>query len=183
MRILGIDPGSNITGFGVLDIEGKKQTFVSCGHLNLKGEFPDRIKQLSNKLTDVVKTYRPDIVSLEKVFVHKNADSALKLGQARGAILSVIVLNDIPVFEYTPREIKQTVVGYGGADKAQVQLMIKLLFKLEKIPQVDASDAVAIALTHANNLNFAGHNLNSPSIVAKKRKGSSWRKQTHLLGR
>lgn len=183
-RILGIDPGSRVTGVGVIEIEKNKVKFIYADPIKLQGDFYERVKQLSSRLKEVVEQYLPDYVSIEQVFVHKNAASALKLGQARGAALASISQYNLKIFEYTPREVKQAVVGYGGADKEQIQNMIKLLLNLPKVPQSDAADALAIALCHANNINFDKfvNSKLSSSLGSKLKKTSgkknSWRSQT-----
>jgi len=114
------------------------------------GYFPDRLKQIFDGIISIVHSHRPDHVAIEQVFMHKNADSALKLGQARGAAICAAQLNDLPIFEYAAREVKQALVGKGNADKSQVQHMVKILLHLQGPLQIDASDALAIAICHAH---------------------------------
>lgn len=150
-RILGIDPGSRITGYGVLDTRSNKIIYVASGCVRAAGEtFPERLKQIFTGLSEVALTYQPDILAIEQVFMHKNADSALKLGQARGAAICAGVANNLPVFEYPSRVVKKAVVGQGAADKVQVRHMVKYLLQISGSLQIDASDALAIALCHCH---------------------------------
>jgi len=151
-RILGIDPGSRTTGIGIIDTDGRNNKLVhfqpiKCGD----GEFPDRLKIIFISITELIHKYRPDEVSIETVFMAKNAGSALKLGQARGAAICAAVAMDLPVYEYAPKAIKQAVVGKGGAAKAQVQYMIALLLNIQGKIQEDAADALAAAVCHSNS--------------------------------
>ncbi len=150
-RILGIDPGSRLTGFGVLDCESDRARYVASGSVNsVDGEFPERLKMIYRSIGEIVTEYRPDVVAVESVFMHKNAGSALKLGHARSAAICATFELDISVFEYAPREIKQAVVGTGAATKEQIQHMIKEMLQLDGDPSPDAADALAAALCHAN---------------------------------
>lgn len=150
-RILGIDPGSRLTGFGVLDFEGDQPTYVTSGTVkSLDGSFPDRLKRIFESVSEIVDQYRPDIVAIETVFMARNAGSALKLGQARSAALCATFAFDVEVFEYAPREIKQAVVGTGSASKEQVQHMIVSMLALNATPSTDASDALAAAICHGH---------------------------------
>ena len=150
-RILGIDPGSRLTGFGVIDETTTGYQYVASGCLRIKGDnFPLRLKQIFAGISDIVEEYKPTEMAIEQVFMHKNADSALKLGQARGAAICAVQLFDIPVFEYAARQVKQAVVGKGSADKLQVQQMVKILLGISGELQIDASDALGISLCHAN---------------------------------
>ncbi|SHE22394.1 crossover junction endodeoxyribonuclease RuvC [methanotrophic endosymbiont of Bathymodiolus puteoserpentis (Logatchev)] len=150
-RILGIDPGSRLTGFGVIDETATGYQYVASGCLRIKGDdFPLRLKQIFAGISDVVEEYQPTEMAIEQVFMHKNADSALKLGQARGAAICAVQLFDIPVFEYAARQVKQAVVGKGSADKLQVQHMVKVLLGITGELQMDASDALGISLCHSN---------------------------------
>ena len=152
-RIIGIDPGSQRTGVGIIDVAADgRVTPVWHGPLVLLGadDFPQRLKTLALGLRDLVAEYRPQEVAIEKVFMGKNADSALKLGQARGAAITTLVLHELPVAEYAPTEIKLAVVGRGGAEKAQVQHMVALMLGLTGKIQADAADALAVAITHAH---------------------------------
>lgn len=152
-RILGVDPGSQRTGIGIVDADTSGKT-VHVFHSTLKlldnDSFMLRLKQLFDELGAVIETYRPDEVAIERVFMAKNPDSALKLGQARGAAICAVVTRNLTVAEYAPKEIKQAVVGGGGADKTQIQHMVGVLLQLPGKLQADAADALAIALTHAH---------------------------------
>ena len=150
-RILGIDPGSRKTGFGVLDFVGDEAAYVARGVVSsADGTFPDRLKQIFNAVSEIVREYRPDVVAVESVFMHKNAGSALKLGHARSAALCATFAFDVDVYEYAPREIKQAIVGTGAATKQQVQHMVISLLKLDSAPSLDAADALAAALCHCH---------------------------------
>ncbi len=150
-RILGIDPGSRYTGFGVLDFVGDQARYVASGTVkSLDGDFPDRLRQIFTSVTEIVTEYQPDVVAIESVFMHKNPGSALKLGQARSAALCATFAREVEVFEYAPREIKQAVVGTGSATKEQVQHMVVSLLALESAPGEDAADALATALCHGH---------------------------------
>lgn len=151
-RILGIDPGSRITGYGVIEEAGRgSHKYIASGSIRVKADtFPERLKQIFDGVTEVIALYQPDEMAIEQVFMHKNADSALKLGQARGAAICAVQLFDIPVFEYAARQVKQAVVGKGSADKLQVQQMVKILLGITGELQIDASDALGISLCHAN---------------------------------
>ncbi|MEM7431861.1 MAG: crossover junction endodeoxyribonuclease RuvC [Pseudomonadota bacterium] len=150
-RILGIDPGSRVTGFGVVDFFGDKPTYVACGVVKThKGSFPDRLQQIFESVAEVVGEYQPDLVAVESVFMARNAGSALKLGHARAAALCATFTHQIEVVEYSPREIKQAVVGTGAATKEQVQHMIVSLLRLDATPVNDAADALAAAICHGH---------------------------------
>jgi len=150
-RILGIDPGSRLTGFGVLDFVGDRASYVASGTIKSPdGSFPERLKKIFDSVSDVVVQYQPDIVAIESVFMAKNAGSALKLGHARSAAICATFAFDIEVFEYAPREIKQAVVGTGSASKDQVQHMVVSLLQLDGVPASDAADALAAAICHGH---------------------------------
>lgn len=150
-RILGIDPGSRVTGFGVLDFVGVNATYVASGVVHsIDGDFPERLKVIFDAVSALVSEYKPDVVSVESVFVHKNPGSALKLGHARSAAICATFQSDAIVFEYAPREIKLAVVGTGSATKEQVQHMVISLLGLEGAPSPDAADALATALCHGH---------------------------------
>lgn len=151
LRILGIDPGSRLTGYGVLDCQGQDASYVASGSVRTaEGPFPERLKLIFRSIGDIVAEYRPQVVAVESVFMHRNAASALKLGHARSAAICATFELDLQVFEYAPREIKQAVVGSGAATKEQIQHMIRHLLRLEGDPSADAADALAAALCHAN---------------------------------
>lgn len=150
LRILGIDPGSQRTGFGILDAAGAKLSYVASGVIRTpEGEFSDRLQEIFRCVRDLAAQYKPQEIAIERVFVNRNVDSALKLGQARGAAICGLVDCDGVVFEYAPRQIKLAVVGSGSAEKTQVQLMVKGLLKLQGTLAADAADALAAAVCHA----------------------------------
>lgn len=152
-RILGIDPGSQRTGVGIIDIDDAgKTTHVFHAPLVLVGadDFPQRLKLLLDGLGEIIETWKPQEVAIEKVFMARNPDSALKLGQARGAAICAVVLRDLPVHEYAAKEVKLAVVGRGGAEKTQIQHMVGIMLGLQGKLQADAADALAIAITHAH---------------------------------
>lgn len=152
-RILGIDPGSQRTGVGIIDCDaGGRVTHVFHAPLVLLGadSFPLRLKVLLDGLGEIIEKYRPEEVAIEKVFMAKNPDSALKLGQARGAAMCAAVMRDLAVHEYAAKEIKLATVGKGSADKVQVQHMIGVMLNLAGKIQADAADALAVAITHAH---------------------------------
>ncbi|MFT6599498.1 MAG: crossover junction endodeoxyribonuclease RuvC [Alloalcanivorax sp.] len=149
--LLGIDPGSRHTGYGVIEQVGNRSRALAFGTISTSGaEMAPRLGTIFAGLCEVMSTHQPEEVSIEKVFMARNPDSALKLGQARGAALTAVVQSGVPVFEYSARQVKQAVVGCGGAEKVQVAEMVKHLLGLEKRPQEDAADALAIALCHAH---------------------------------
>lgn len=149
MRIIGIDPGSRVTGYGVIEVEGNAYRHLTSGCLHVgEAELGARLKEIFNGVRDVLAEFRPEAMAVEKVFVQRNVDSALKLGQARGAAICAGALSDLPIFEYSPNKIKQTVVGKGHAAKEQVQHMVKILLNLRQAPAADAADALACALCH-----------------------------------
>ncbi len=153
IRILGIDPGSRITGYGFIDVCGSQTVLVDCGIIRTAGDHSGRLRQIFIEVGALVARHQPVEIAVERVFVHRNADSALKLGQARAAALCATFQAELPIFEYAARHIKKAVVGNGGADKAQVQHMIKLLLAMGDDPQADAADALAAALCHSHERN------------------------------
>ena len=147
--ILGIDPGSRVTGYGVIRKNGRQLEYLGSGAIRTQVEdLPTRLKRIYAGVTEIITQFQPDMFAIEQVFMAKNADSALKLGQARGTAIVAAVNHDLPVFEYAARLVKQTVVGIGSADKVQVQDMVTRILKLSDKPQADAADALAIAITH-----------------------------------
>ena len=152
VRVLGLDPGSRVTGYGVLDVCGSATRYVASGCIAVgRGEFAARLRDIYLGVAAIVAEHRPDELAVERVFVHRNPDSALKLGQARGAALCAAYANGAHLHQYTPREVKQAVAGTGNADKEQIQRMVKLLLNLDGRLAADAADALAIALCHAHS--------------------------------
>lgn len=160
IRLMGIDPGSRFTGFGIIDIDGNRLSCQASGHIKVTGDtIVDKLGIIFSNISELFQQYTPDEVAIEKVFMHRNADSALKLGQARGAAITAIVNQKCNVSEYSATQIKQSVVGKGNASKDQVQHMVKSILNLGSTPQEDAADALAIAICHnfhRNLLNGAG---------------------------
>ena len=154
MRILGIDPGLQTTGFGVLDVEGQQLRYVASGtirtHKMALGDLPGRLKVLFDGIGEVAARYQPDVATVEIVFVNVNPQSTLLLGQARGACITALVARDLPVAEYTALQMKKAVVGHGRAAKSQVQEMVRRLLDLPGLPGTDAADALGLAITHAH---------------------------------
>jgi crossover junction endodeoxyribonuclease RuvC len=154
MRILGIDPGSRLTGFGVVNVlrNGRLQ-YVASGVVRIpkSAELAQRLKTVFDGVEEIIQTYQPTVLAIEKVFMSKNADSALKLGQARGAAICGSLAARLPLAEYSARQIKNAVVGRGGAEKRQVQHMVKTLLQLPGAPSPDAADALACAICHAHH--------------------------------
>ncbi len=170
IRIIGIDPGSRCTGYGIIDSDGFRHKYIDSGFIAVKGEnFPQRLGNIFHQIGVVITQWQPQSAGIEQVFVNKNIDSALKLGQARGAAICAAAQAELDIGEYTPRAIKKAVVGNGGADKQQIQQMMKLLLKLDFLPQTDEADALAIAICHANHmpLKRAG--------IATQVRGGRWR--------
>lgn len=152
MRILGIDPGIAIVGFGVVDKQGSQLRPVQYGSIQTEAGLPVplRLRQIFEAMQSLLETYRPDELSIEKLFFAKNVTTAFTVSQARGVILLAAELAGVPIYEYTPMQVKQAVTGYGGAEKKQIQEMTKLLLRLKEIPKPDdVADALGIALTHA----------------------------------
>ena len=151
-RVLGIDPGSRVTGYGVIETDGVRSRHLGSGCIRTAcGSFPGRLGEIFTGIRAVLDEWRPGEVAVEQVFVSRNASSALKLGQARGAAISAIVTLDLPVFEYTPAAVKQGLVGNGRAEKEQVQHMVRVILGMQGRLALDESDALAIALCHAHS--------------------------------
>jgi crossover junction endodeoxyribonuclease RuvC len=150
--ILGIDPGSRLTGYGVVRQVGMKFEYVASGCIRLTTTdlLPERLLDIFNGVSEIISQTQPTIFAIEQVFMARNADSALKLGQARGAAIVAAKHAGLEVYEYSARQVKQSVVGTGAADKAQVQHMVRTLLKLPANPQADAADALAVALCHGH---------------------------------
>ena len=151
LRILGIDPGSRTTGFGIIDLIGREPVYITSGCIKTipNDELAGRIGIIVRHITELIDQYRPNQTAIEKVFVNVNPSSTLMLGQSRGAAIAALVLRDLPVYEYTALQVKQAVVGHGKADKRQVQHMVVQMLKLSGTPQADAADGLAVAITHA----------------------------------
>jgi crossover junction endodeoxyribonuclease RuvC len=174
VRVFGIDPGSDRTGYGCVDTDGSRHGIVVCGAIAAPPSalFPDKLLLIHRRLADLLRDCRPDCVAIENVFHSVNVRSALKLGHARGVAMLAAVETGIPVFEYTPAEIKRAVVGYGRAEKAQVQHMIKLMLGLAVVPSPhDAADALAVAICHAHSRTSA----HLAAAVPARTRLTSWR--------
>lgn len=151
VRILGVDPGSRYTGYGIIESTGGKNRYLACGRINATvGEMPQRLLKILQGLGAVIAEFQPQEVALEEVFVNKNMASALVLGQARGAAICAVAQAALPLSEYAAAQVKLALVGNGRAEKAQVQHMVKVLLNLREAMAADASDALAVALTHAH---------------------------------
>lgn len=156
--ILGIDPGSRCTGYGIIWTQGAKHGCITHGQIRTKGnEVNQRLQQIQQGLITVIAAHCPNEAAIEQIFTLRNPKSALKLGQARGAALAATAAHNLPIAEYSARKIKLAVVGYGAATKAQVQHMVSVLLKLPTPPQADAADALAIALCHAHTQRYQQH--------------------------
>ncbi len=156
VRVLGIDPGSRATGWGIIDGDGRRSVHVASGVLKLgDGDLGPRLRAIFDGISQLIVEYRPTEIAIERVFVARNADSALKLGQARGAAICAALTDGLPLAEYAPREVKLAVVGTGGASKEQVQHMMRIILKLDTPPQADQADALAVAVCHAHSRTLA----------------------------
>ena len=153
-RILGIDPGSRITGYGVIEADRGRLRFVSCGVIRTTQRFPfaHRLNEIFDGINEVIQLHGPEVAAVEDIFLATNPRSALKLGQARGAAIVAAMQNGLAVKDYSAKMIKLAVVGYGQAEKIQVQHMVKILLGLSASPSADAADALAVAICHANSL-------------------------------
>ncbi|MGI6731136.1 MAG: crossover junction endodeoxyribonuclease RuvC [Anaerovoracaceae bacterium] len=167
MRILGIDPGYAILGYGIIDMKGNR--FTVCGHgavtTDATMDMPDRLKHLYTQLMEIIQEYQPDEASIEELFFNNNAKTALLVGQARGVVLLACINSGLKINEYTPLQIKQALVGYGRAEKSQVQAMVKAILNLKQIPKPDdTADALAAAICH-------GHSAGTNNKLQKLMKG------------
>ena len=155
-RILGIDPGSRTTGYGIIDRAGSSLGFVTCGTIRTKGvnDIGSRLLLIYEGLYGVIERYAPDVAAVEDVFLSHNPSSALKLGHARGVAVLAAMKCGLKVHDYSPRAFKQAVAGYGQADKQQVQHMVTALLELSSSPSSDAADALAVAICHSNQMTF-----------------------------
>lgn len=155
IRIIGVDPGSRITGYGIIDSDGTDSVYVAHGHIKaIDGLFADRLVEIHVALKAVVVQWCPETGAMEEAFVGNNAQSALKLGQARGAAIIALKSTDMPVFGYAPRVIKQAVTGNGGSDKTIVKKWVRAMLNIDHELQSDAADALAIALCHAHSFKY-----------------------------
>lgn len=157
MIILGIDPGIAIVGYGIIECKGNNYKVIDYGAITTSSKllFPDRLKLVYDELTEIIRKYRPDDFAIEELFYNKNAKTVIKVGQARGVEILAAINERLPIYEYTPLQIKQAVVGYGRAEKNQVQEMIKFLLNLKEIPKPDdVADALAVAICHGSCLKF-----------------------------
>lgn len=169
ITILGIDPGSRITGYGLISSSGQRHQFVDCGCIYTDGEsFPARLQQIYAGINNLIQQYSPQEFAIEQVFMHQNASSALKLGQARGAAIVAGANHGLLAAEYSARQVKQSIVGYGAAKKDQIQHMICQILKLKEAPSTDAADALAIAMTHAH-MRHSMHPVLSQALLRKGR--------------
>jgi len=170
--ILGIDPGSRITGYGVIKTDGQKLEYLDCGCIRVQIDedtpLSSRLKQIFQGISHIIGQFQPQQVAIEQVFLSKNADSALKLGQARGSAMVAAAMLGYDVFEYSARQVKQAVVGTGAADKTQVQHMVTTLLRLNKTPQADAADALAIAICHHQMSQGLGAILGATKVRRKR---------------
>ena len=153
VRILGIDPGSRATGYGVIDCQGQALTFVTCGVIRTseKKPFPERLEEIYEGIVEVIGAYKPQLAGIEDIFTAINPRSALKLGHARGVLILAARQHGLLLEEYSPTVVKQAVAGYGQAPKEQVQQMVRVLLKLAASPSQDAADALAVAICRANH--------------------------------
>ena len=156
MLVLGVDPGSRVTGYGLVEKKNNNLTCIHSGHISCSSKIPfyERIYKIFQDMNEVMAHYRPDEMAIESLFNAKNVQSSLKLGHARGALLVAAVQCGVRIFEYTPLEIKKSVVGYGRASKEQVRSMVKTILKLKTNPGLDTSDALATAICHLNWTRF-----------------------------
>ena len=164
-RILGIDPGSRYTGYGVIEFDGRNSRHIASGRICIGDKaFSERLGEIFSGVSEIIHDYAPAEAAVEQVFMARNANSALKLGQARGAAITAIVQASLPVSEYTPRLVKQAIAGSGGADKSQVSHMVRVLLRIDSPLSEDQGDALAVALCHA-------HMAGTASRLAK---GAGW---------
>lgn len=158
MIIIGIDPGYAITGYAVIEYNGNHFNLIESGSIQTKAgiPLPVRLAKIYDDMNLLVDKYKPDAISIEELFFNRNTTTAIGVAQGRGAVLIVAAKKNIPIFEYTPLQVKQGVVGYGRADKKQVQMMVKTILNLEQVPKLDdTTDAIAIAICHAHSYRFA----------------------------
>ncbi len=156
MKILGIDPGSTVTGYGVVEVRGSSTKHLDNGgiHCSSGQPFAQRLTKIYQEISALIEKFEPDVVAIESVFMAKNVASTMKLGQARGAAMVAVANAGIPIAEYTPMQVKQAITGYGGATKEQIQKMVRTMLKLPDVAFEDASDALAIAICHCQSAAF-----------------------------
>ena len=157
MKIMGIDPGMAIVGYGIIDVENDKIELITSGSIQTDKKLPEskRLLEIYNDLTTVVNKYRPDCASVEELFFFKNQKTVIPVAEARGVILTVLEKFNIPTFSYTPMEVKQVLTGYGRAEKKEVEQMVKITLEAEKLPKLDDTiDAIAISICHSRNIKF-----------------------------
>ena len=161
MLVLGVDPGSQTTGYGLVEKSNDQLTCIHSGHVSPPGKIPfyERIHHIFKAMAEVISRYRPEELAIENIFYAKNIQSSLKLGHARGAVLIAAVQCGVRIFEYSPLEIKKSVVGYGRATKEQVRSMVRIILNLKTIPNLDTSDALATAICHLNWIRFDDSSL------------------------
>ena len=151
-RVIGVDPGSRKTGYGIIEISVSKIDYVTSGHISVDDEvFTKRLGIIYSEVLELATNYDVQEMAIEEVFLAKNPNSALKLGQARGVAIAAGIAKDLEIFEYAARQVKKTIVGKGGASKTQIQHMVRVLLNLPGVPQADAADGLAIALCHAHS--------------------------------
>ena len=178
MKVFGIDPGSARTGYGCVQSDGSRHRMIVCGAITIPASrsFPEKLKIIHVELGILIARYQPEVVAIENLFHAVNARSALKLGHARGVAMLAAVEAGVPIVEYTPAEVKQSVVGYGRAEKGQVQSMVQLLLGLSEPPApFDASDALAIAVCHLHRMNLSGLGAPPPDAPKGPGRATSWR--------
>jgi crossover junction endodeoxyribonuclease RuvC len=178
VRVFGIDPGSARTGYGCVQSDGSRHRMVACGAIAnpASNSFPEKLRVIHVELSILIARHRPDVVAIENLFHAVNARTALKLGHARGVAMLAAVEAGVPIVEYTPAEVKQSVVGYGRAEKGQVQSMMQLLLGLAEPPTpFDASDALAIAVCHLHRMNLQGIAAQSSDPTKAASRATSWR--------
>ncbi len=154
MKILGIDPGMAIVGYGIIDTENDKPELITSGSIQTNKDLPDskRLAEIFNDLSSIIEKYKPDCASVENLFFFKNQKTVIPVAEARGVILTVLERYDIPSFSYTPMEVKQVMTGYGRAEKKEVEQMVKIALETDSLPKLDDTvDAIAIALCHMRN--------------------------------
>ena len=170
MIILGIDPGSRITGFGLVDNQANRLGYIASGNIKVSGDsLPQRLGCIFARIDEVIRQHEPQQMGIENVFMARNADSALKLGQARGAAICAAHQAGLEIAEYAPREIKQAIVGSGGASKEQVQHMVKRLLGLSRDLQADEADGLAIAICHAQFYASRQNTGIEPALLKRRR--------------